>query len=200
LSKKLSLKTHLVYAVALGVLVGSAVANRPLAQTVAPAKPVPQAPAIPQPAYAVPTPGVCLLSRDGAIGGSKAGQEATVHMQKLANDIATELSQQRQAIGQGTDTVQSVQQRAQAVGQLEQLRSAQLQRTKLLAEQQIAQALGAAVSPAVAAAKCAVVFERGNAYGWNPAMDITPLVIKELDRQLPVIQFTLAPSESVSRQ
>ncbi len=170
-----------------------------VAASAQPVRPAPAAAATPTPAFAVPTPGVCLLSRDGAIGGSKAGQDATIHMQKLANDIGAELAAQRQAIAQGTDTVQSVQQRAQAVAQLEQLRGAQLQRTKILAEQQIAQALGTAVVPVVASARCSVIFERGNSYGWNPAMDITPAVILELDKKLPSIQFSLAPPESVSR-
>lgn len=95
--------------------------------------------------------------------------------------------------------MQSVQQRAQGVAELEQLRGAHLQRTKVLAEQRIAQALGTAVIPVVTIAKCSVILERGNSYGWNPAMDITPQKILELDKKLPVIQFSLAPPESVLR-
>ena len=183
-------------ALGVGLVINGAAAAQP-ARPAAPA--TAPAASVTTPTFATATPGVCLLSRDGAIGGSKAGQEATIHMQQLANGISTELSTQRGAIGQGTDPSQSVQQRAQAVAQLEQLRGAQLQRTKLLAEQQIAGALGGAIVPVVAAAKCSVIFERGNSYGWNPAMDITPQVILELDKRLPLIQFSLAPPESVLR-
>ena len=180
----------------IGLLIGGVAVAQPARPAAPGASP---GPAAATPTFATATPGVCLLSRDGAIGGSKAGQEATIHMQQLANDISNELSAQRGAIGQGNDLSQSVQQRAQAVAQLEQLRGAQLQRTKLLAEQQIAGALGGAIVPVVTAAKCSVIFERGNSYGWNPAMDITPQVILELDKRLPLIQFSLAPPESVIR-
>lgn len=44
------------------------------------------------PTFAAAIPGVCRLFRDGAIGRSKAGQEATIHMQKLTNEIGTELA------------------------------------------------------------------------------------------------------------
>jgi outer membrane protein len=159
------------------------------------------------------TPGVCLLGREAAIGASKAGQAGTARMQQLVRDVAAELKPQQDAIIQENTALEAVrktlppaqfqpraaalQQRAQAFNQLRQLRAAQIQRTKALVEQQIAQAIDPLMGPIIAARKCAVVFERAATYGWNPALDLTPAVVQALDQRMPTIQFNLATPQSV---
>ena len=134
-------------------------------------------------------------------------------MQQLVRDVAAELKPQQDAIIQENNALEAVrktlppaqfqpraaalQQRAQAFNQLRQLRAAQIQRTKALVEQQIAQAIDPLMGPIIAARKCAVVFERAATYGWNPALDLTPAVVQALDQRMPTIQFNLATPQSV---
>lgn len=163
--------------------------------------------------FGAATPGVCLFGRAAAIGGSRAGQAGTQRLQELVKGVEAELNPQQQAIVQENNALQAgqktipaaqlqqrtlqLQQRSQAFKQLRELRSAQLQRTKTLAEQAIAQAIDPALGPILIARKCSVLFERSTAYGWNPAMDLTSQVVQELDRRLPAVQINLAPPESV---
>ncbi len=159
--------------------------------------------------YGPPLAGVCVFGRAQAIGGSKAGQAGTARMQQLSASVATELNPQRQAIvtesnalaaGQKTLPPAELQQRAAALRQraqqfdtLQRTRAAQLQQTRVLAEQQIARTLDPIAAQTITAHRCSVVFERGALYGANPAQDITPDVVRALDTQLPTIQFNLAP-------
>ncbi len=50
-----------------------------------------------------------------------------------------------------------------------------------------ASALNNALSHVITRNACSVVIERDNAYGWNNAMDITPVVAREMDAILTMI-------------
>ncbi len=159
--------------------------------------------------YGPPLAGVCVFGRAQAIGGSKAGQAGTARMQQIAAGVTAELNPQRQAIvtegnalqaGQKTMPAAELQQRgaalrqrAQAFDVLQRTRAAQLQQTRVLAEQQISRTMDPIVAQIITTHRCSVVLDRGALYGANPASDITPEVVRALDTQLPTVQFNLAP-------
>ena len=158
--------------------------------------------------YGPPLAGVCVFGRTQAIGASKAGQAGTARMQQLAAGGTAELNPQRQAIvtegnalqaGQKTIPAAELQQRgaalrqrAQAFDVLQRTRAAQLQQTRVLAEQQITRAMDPIVAQTITTHRCSVVLDRGALYGANPASDITADVVRGLDAQLPTVQFNLA--------
>ncbi len=166
--------------------------------------------------YGAPVSGVCFLSRATAIGNSRAGKQATLRMQQLLGSVKAELNPEQQAIRQETTALQNgrstmaaaqFQQRSSQLAarisnlqRLDQLRGAQLERTRLLAEQTIANAIPAALAVVVPARRCSFVMERGVSYGFNEAMDITPFVVQQIDKTLPGIQLDLVqPGSSQTR-
>lgn len=161
--------------------------------------------------FAAPVPGICLMGRDGVIGGSKAGIAGSQRLRQLQQQVAAELAPERQAIVQESTALQAgqktiaaaqlqqrtvaLQQRARKFNELDQLRAAQLERTRVNVEQQIAVAIAPAMAPVVARQKCSVVFERRTSYGSNAGMDITAAVIQEVDKRVAPTQFNLVTPE-----
>jgi len=164
------------------------------------------------PQMAPPPPGVCLFSRLSAIGASHAGQTGTQRMQQLVSGINAELQPQQQQLAADAKDLQTqkvalspavfqqrasaLQGRIQAFQQLEQLRNAQLAQTKAQVEQYIGQALDPVLDSVTVAHHCAVVLERGGAYRFNAAMDLTDQVRVGLDQRLPTVQFNLVAPEA----
>lgn len=161
-----------------------------------------------------PIPGLCLFARDAALGNSKAGQAANQRLQQLGAQIEAELNPEKQAIitentalqngaalpaAQRQTRIAALQQRAQTFSQLQTLRGAQLQQTRVLATQTIVAKIDPILAPLVVARRCSLVLERTATYGFNPAMDLTPAVVDQLNQQLPTVTFYLATPESVRR-
>lgn len=160
-----------------------------------------------------PTPGVCLFSRSGAVTASRAGQAGTARMQQIVAGINADLNPQQQQISADGTALQAqkaslsaaqFQQRAnalqlrfQAFQQLQQLRNAQIQATRNQVEGYVDQAMNPVLDSVSVAHHCAVVLERGNAYRFNAAMDLTDQVRVGLDQRLPTVQFNLVTPEAV---
>lgn len=147
--------------------------------------------------FGPPIQGLCLLSRNGAIAASRAGQSMQAQLKQMQGALSGDLARQRTAIDQQRRTLQmrqnstapieyqrqlsALDQQAQAIEQQQNLRFISAQTR---AQQQIDQALNTALGRIVTRTNCSVVLERDNSYGWNNAMDITPAVAREMDSLL----------------
>lgn len=144
--------------------------------------------------FGPPIAGLCLLSRDGAINASRAGQSLQGQLQQLQSSLSGELAQRRAAIEQqqralaarqnATAPIEYQRQQAALAQQLQvldQQQNARFIAAQQRGQQQIDQALGTALGRVVSRSACSVVMERDNSYGWNNAMDITPAVAREMD-------------------
>ncbi|NYF33484.1 OmpH family outer membrane protein [Sphingopyxis sp. JAI108] len=147
--------------------------------------------------FGPPIQGLCLLSRNGAIAASRAGQSMQAQLKQMQGALSGDLARQRSSIDQQRRTLETRQnstapieyqrqvsalnQQAQSIEQQQNLRFISAQTR---GQQQIDQALNAALGRMVTKANCSVVLERDNSYGWNNAMDITPAVTREMDALL----------------
>lgn len=144
--------------------------------------------------FGPPIQGLCLLSRNGAIAASRAGQSMQAQLKQMQGALSGDLARQRSSIDQQRRTLETRQnstapieyqrqvsalnQQAQSIEQQQNLRFISAQTR---GQQQIDQALNTALGRVVSKANCSVVLERDNSYGWNNAMDITPAVTREMD-------------------
>lgn len=147
--------------------------------------------------FGPPIQGLCLLSRNGAIGASRAGQSMQAQLKLMQGALSGDLARQRSAIDQQRRTLEARQnstapieyqrqfsalnQQAQSIEQQQNMRFIAAQTR---GQQQIDRALSTALGRIVTRANCSVVLERDNSYGWNNAMDITPAVAQEMDSLL----------------
>ncbi len=158
-----------------------------------------QAPANPGPVI----PGVCVFHNDRLLAQSTAGQSLQAGMQRLLSEVQGELTpyaaslqtegQRLQQGGQAADPdgsgARAWQQRAQEAQQLEQRRQAELQYT----QQMQIRAIGQAADPILVAVYqergCGLLLDRSAVYIFNPAMDLTDIVIQRLNAALPSVSF-----------
>ncbi|HEY4031336.1 MAG TPA: OmpH family outer membrane protein [Caulobacteraceae bacterium] len=161
-----------------------------------------KAPAAAVPAAAAPTitanvPGICVLSREGIIGGSKVGKFVQTRLGQLTTQVNAELTGEKTSIetaakdldakkatlGQAAYQQQgsALQQRADALQQKAQQRDRELQATEQKALQHVLQDATPFVEQQVEAKKCGVVLDANSILAANKAMDLTPGVIASLD-------------------
>lgn len=150
--------------------------------------------AAPAQTFGPPIQGLCLLSRNGAISASRAGQSMQAQLKQMQASLNGELAQRRATLDQQRRQLEARQsatapieyqrqlagfnQQAQA---LEQQQNARFIAAQARGQQQVDRALNHALGRVVTGSICSVVLERDNAYGWNNAMDITPAVAREMD-------------------
>lgn len=152
--------------------------------------------------FGPPIEGLCLLSRAGAISASRAGQSMQGQLAQLRTSLSGQLAQQRAALEQQRRALEAqrnatapieYRRRQAALDQqlqaLDQQQNGRFIAAQQRAQQQIDRALGAALGRVVTSNACSVVMERDNSYGWNNAMDITPAVIREMDRILQAVDL-----------
>jgi len=158
-----------------------------------------QAPANPGPVI----PGVCVFHNDRLLAQSTAGQSVQTGMQRLLAEVTGELqpyaatinteAQQLQQGGAAADPTgsrrQALQQRAQEAQQLEQRRQTELQYTQQLQIRAIAQAADPLLVAIYQERGCGLLLDRSAVYVYNPAMDVTDLVIQRLNTALPSLSF-----------
>lgn len=158
-----------------------------------------QAPANPGPVI----PGVCVFHNDRLLAQSTAGQAVQSGMQRLLAEVSGELqpyattiqteAQQLQQGGAAADPTgqrrQALQQRAQEAQQLEQRRQAELQYTQQIQIRAIAQAADPILVAIYQERGCGMLVDRSAIYVYNPAMDVTDLVIQRLNTALPTLSF-----------
>lgn len=185
-----------------------------LAQAKAPAKvatPAAKAPAAAAPAAAAaPTitasvPGVCVLSREGIVGGSKVGKYVQTRLGQLTSQVNAELGGEKTSIetaakdldakkatlGQAAYQQQgtALQQRANALTEKAQQRDRELQATEQKAVQHVLQEATPFVAAEVKAKNCGVVVDANSVLAANPNMDLTPGVIAALDGKVTQFDF-----------
>ncbi|MEO8812186.1 MAG: OmpH family outer membrane protein [Caulobacteraceae bacterium] len=168
-------------------------------------------PALSQTAPAVtwgpPIAGVCLFGREQAVTTSTAGASAIRQLQTLTQTSTASLGPEQNAIKAEEQTLRgqaatlapaTLQQRAAALNQ----RVQNFQQTVKAKNKQLGDAQAAAVGkieaeintilpPLATSHRCSVVFERGTSYGSNPAMDLTPEVITQLNSRMPNVTVSL---------
>ncbi|WP_223030793.1 OmpH family outer membrane protein [Hephaestia mangrovi] len=150
--------------------------------------------------FGPPIHGICLLSRTGAINGSRAGQSMQAQLKRMQASLNGDLAQRRAALDQQRRQLEARQgsiapidykrqievldQQAQG---LEQAQNARFIAAQQRGQQQLDRALGTALAKVVTRQACSVVLERDNSYGWNNAMDITGDVTQEMDATLQTV-------------
>jgi Skp family chaperone for outer membrane proteins len=138
-----------------------------------------------------------MLSRAGAINASRAGQSMQAQLRQMQASLNGDLAQRRASLDQQRRALEArqsaiapieFQRQLTALNQqaqtLEQQQNARFIAAQTKGQQQIDRALNNALSRVITRNACSVVMERDNAYGWNNAMDITPLVAREMDGEL----------------
>ncbi len=158
-----------------------------------------QAPTNPGPVL----PGVCVFHSERLLAQSMAGQSVQAGMQRLITEVQGELApygaalqteaQALQQGGQAADPdgsrMRAWQARAQEAEQLQQRRQAELQYT----QQTQLRAIDRAAEPILGAVYqergCGLLLDRSAVYIFNPAMDVTDVVIQRLNTALPTLSF-----------
>jgi Skp family chaperone for outer membrane proteins len=152
--------------------------------------------------FGPPITGMCLLSRTGAIGASRAGQSTQSQLKQMQGTLSGELARRRAATDQQRRTLEArrnatapieYQRQLAALDQqaqvLEQQQNSRFIAAQTYAQQQLDRALGAALARVITREACSVVLERDKSYGWNNAMDITGAVTGEMDRNLQAVSM-----------
>lgn len=150
-------------------------------------------------------PGVCVYFHDRVLAQSTAGQSVATGMQRLAQEVQTELSpyeqfiqSEAQALQQGRGAIpqdqfsqreQALNTRAQEYRQLAGAREAELRYTQATQLQAIAQAADPIVMALYTERGCGILISREVVLRTNPSMDITDAVIQRLNQALPSLSF-----------
>lgn len=168
-------------------------ATPPVAQTNAPA--VTHGPAV---------PGVCILSIQGAIGGSTVGRYVDTRMQQIIQQVNAELNSERTAIENEGKTLDSqratldrttleqrtaaLQVRVNALQRKAQQREREVQATEQKAIGRVGQEMEPLIRQVYQQRQCSVLLSREAVVLGNSAMDITPGVVQALNAK--ITQFT----------
>jgi Skp family chaperone for outer membrane proteins len=176
---------------------GSAFAQ---AKPAAPAAPA----ALPAVAHGPALAGTCILSLDGAIGGSTVGKYVQTRLQQIGTTVQSELTAEQTAITSEAKALDAqkatldqttfdqkaaaLQLRANALQRKAQLRDREMQATQQKALGRVGQELEPIIRTVYQQSKCSILFQRDAVVLANPAMDITPSVITGLNAK--ITQFT----------
>lgn len=191
-------------ATAILALAGQAAAQqRPAAPAATP--PVAQTNAGPAVTHGAPVPGVCILSIQGAIGGSTVGRYVDTRMQQIIQQVNAELNSERTAIeneGKTLDTQRATLDRTtleQRTAALQvrvnalQRKAAQREREVQATEQKAIGRVGQEMEPLIRQVyqqrQCSVLLSREAIVLGNPAMDITPGVVQALNAKITQFAF-----------
>jgi outer membrane protein len=184
----------------------AAPASGPVAtQPTAPAAARPASPPPPPLTHGPPIAGLCVYSDDGAMGGSLVGRAAAARLKQLQAQVAAEL--------QGEDTVivtdanaliakkatltpdqfqaqaAPIQARKDAWNAKAALRQRELEATGQEASQQIHQRIDGILRGIYQQRACSILLRGEAVAAVNPAMDLTPAVVTQLDVAMPTITF-----------
>ena len=171
----------------------------------APAAAAPAAAAI---SHGPPITGICVFSRQGAIGASAAGKAASARLDQLTQVVKAEVQPKETALQNDARTFstqraslaaeartkqeQALTTRAEELRTLSQTRGQQLEATRAKALEQIAAKLGPIAQAVYQSHNCSLLLNGDDAvFASNPAMDITPQVVQQLNAQLPTLSFDL---------
>ena len=172
------------------------------AATAAPAA----APAGPPITHGPPLTGVCVFSRQGAVGASSAGKAAAARLEQLAQVVRAELDPQRTSLETDAKAFESqraslsadarqkqevaLSQRAQTFQQLSDTRRQELQLTQQKAIGRINEQVGPIAQAVYQSHNCSILLNGDDAvFAANPAMDLTGQVVQQLNTKLPTLTF-----------
>ena len=146
-------------------------------------------------------PGVCIYHHDRLLAQSTAGQSLVSGIQRLSQEVATELAPYEQFIntetqalqqGQATIPQDQLQQRARDLEAryrefqtLSQTRSGELRYTLAYQQNQIAQAANPIVEALYTERGCGILLTAESVLRANPQMDLTEAAIQRLNTALP---------------
>lgn len=146
-------------------------------------------------------PGVCVYHHDRLMAQSTAGQSLVTGLQRLQQEVQTELAPYEQFIqtegqalqqGQATIPQDQLQQRAQALETrfrefegLRQTRSNELRYTLGYQQQQISQAVDPILGALYNERGCGILLSADAVMRANPQMDLTEAAIQRLNAALP---------------
>ena len=161
------------------------------------------------PAAGAPIHGVCIYSQNEMLGQSQAGKIGTQKLVALQSGIDAELKPAADKLtadakdlgarrgGMAASAYQQqvadLQRRAKDLDALDRARKDQLARTRNDAIARINRVALPLFNASVAAHGCALVLDKAPLYTANPAMDLTPDVVRRLDAALPSIDVQLLP-------
>ena len=171
-------------------------------------------PAAPNASAGVPTgpaiPNACVFSQQGAVGTSAVGKyvisrlqqiQAQAELQAEETTLQTDIKAygtQRAALS--TDVQQQrergLNERAQALQQKAQLRSKELEATQQKAVSRVVSEYDPIVISVMKSRNCGLVLDGQATLAYNPAMDLTPEVVRQLDVKITQFPFEREHMES----
>lgn len=185
----MKLQTLLISSIVAGLAIGSSAMAQGAAP--APAVQIRNGPAV---------PGVCVVSLDVILSGSKAGGFIKQRLEQLGAQITAELTPEQTAFGNDVKAFQAQQATldqatAQARGQALEIRQQQLRdkadlRTREMKKTQddaynrVLQQVDPILNELYQAKNCSILLNRNAVFFLNPEMDLDGAVIAKLDTQL----------------
>jgi len=168
----------------------------------------PTAPAAAAPAT-IPTgpviPGVCVFSNEQAIGTSAVGKFVQERLKQIQGQVQAEVQGEAAALqadekaylaqrGTLSSDVQqqrelSMQQREQQLQRKAELRNRELQATEQKALSRIAVEMNPLLRQVYSQRNCGLLLDQNAVFGANPAMSITPEVVRLLDAKITQFAF-----------
>lgn len=164
-----------------------------------------QAPAAPPVTHGAAIAGVCVMSLEGAIGGSTVGQAVRTRMGQIATQVESELKAEETAISNdatalegrrasiGQDAFESqgaaLQVRANALQRKAALRDRELAATQNKAIGRVGQELEPIIRQVYQQRQCAVLLSSDGVILSNPQMDITSAIITALNAKITQFAF-----------
>lgn len=183
-------------AAALAAVSTLALSSSALAQAAAAAPAVSQGPAI---------NGMCILSVEGAIGGSTVGKYVSTRLQQIGSQVQAELTSEKNALdndAKALDTQRAsldqnsfeqraaaLQVRLNALQRKAQLRDREMQATEQKALARVGDEMEPMIRQAYQQKGCSVLLQRSAVVLANPAMDITPQVTTAMNAKITQFAF-----------
>lgn len=159
-----------------------------------------------------PVPGVCLISREAVFAQSKVGRAASTRLQQLGEQQRAQLDNERKPL---QAQVKSFQQKESSLSEAErkkqgsalqdhmQMFKAQvdaagqrIQLTRAKVMKRIGQEAQTVIASAYTAHHCGLLLNRDVVLAGNMTNDLSPDVVKGLDRKITTMSFNLEPLPS----
>lgn len=149
--------------------------------------------------------GVCLLSQQAVLANAKAGVAASARLKQLSDQAQAEIDAERAPISADAKTLAAqkaslkpadFQQREQALGvrlqalqQKADLRSREIEATRVKALGRIANEAQPVIAQVYKAHNCGLLVDRNSVLGGNMSGDLTAAVVQGLDAKLATLTF-----------
>jgi outer membrane protein len=149
--------------------------------------------------------GMCILSVEGAIGGSTVGKYVGTRLQQIGAQVQAELTSEKTALDNDAKALDgkrntldqnafeqqaaALQVRANALQRKAQLRDREMQATEQKALARVGDEMEPMIKQAYQQKGCSVLLQRSAVVLANPAMDITPQVTTGLNGKITQFAF-----------